>query len=53
MSVELDGRVFVDFFFSFFKQSIRELCSSLVGGCNPTFTGCQPPLNLIEVEARF
>jgi hypothetical protein len=33
-SVVLDGRVFV---YLFFKQSIRELYSSLVGGSNATF----------------
>ena len=45
MSVVFDGRVFVSF-----KQSLRELYSSLVGGGNATYIGCQPPLNLIEEE---
>ena len=38
--------------FYFIKQGIRELYSSLVGGGNATFIGCQPPLNLVEEEAR-
>ena len=34
----------------FFKQRIGELFSSLVGGGNATFIGCQPPLNFIKEE---
>jgi hypothetical protein len=40
-------------FIYFFKLSIRELYSSLVGGGNATFIGCQPPLNLIEEEVLY
>jgi hypothetical protein len=32
----------------FFNKSVRKLYSSVVGGGNTTFIGCQPPLNLIE-----
>ena len=54
MSVGVDGRVFIYLFlfiyFLILKQSLRELYSSLVGGGNATFIGCQPPLNLIDKE---
>uniref|UniRef100_A0A8C7GGB7 NIF3-like protein 1 n=1 Tax=Oncorhynchus kisutch TaxID=8019 RepID=A0A8C7GGB7_ONCKI len=40
------------FYLKCFKQSIWELYSSLVGGSNATFIGCQLRLNLIEEEGN-
>lgn len=42
--------IFVDLFILSFKQSVKELNSSLVSGANATFIGCPALLNLLEEE---
>lgn len=44
------AQILICYYYLFFKQSIREFYSSLVGGGDATFIGCQAPLNLIEEE---